>query len=347
MVEKTIRLNPEFMSLRGNVRRGAGTKRVRPPVSNKTNNKTKDMRNKFLKRIKEHQNNISQKRPDKMEVEESGGDEFLEALQYLNKRKTDDKKKDKQKVNNIQTGGSQNAGIVSLPGKNIQPADVLERKNIQPVGAIEGNIQQNVGGIISMNKNAIIVPVGTVNGCEVNTRLPDVFGKEPVYGNLKGGTKPTYRTLKNGLSYQQCNNKTLTSGGNEKNRVTIEIIDKEEKREGYSGRADKLDELKKDMAKKKTSIIKTKHKLGKQNKTGKIGVLIKDRHTRKRVKDDLGKLKQKSMLEIKNYLKKQNLLKGGTDAPTDVLRELYENAMLAGEVTNNNKDTLVHNYLDV
>ena len=57
-------------------------------------------------------------------------------------------------------------------------------------------------------------------------------------------------------------------------------------------------------------------------------------------------LKKHSIPKIKAYLKEHNLLKIGSYAPNDVIRELYENAMLSGNITNNNKDILVHNFLE-
>ena len=52
------------------------------------------------------------------------------------------------------------------------------------------------------------------------------------------------------------------------------------------------------------------------------------------------------MPKIKSYLKEHNLLKTGTYAPQDVLREIYENAYLSGNLHNHNKDILVHNFLE-
>ena len=57
-------------------------------------------------------------------------------------------------------------------------------------------------------------------------------------------------------------------------------------------------------------------------------------------------LKQKTIHEIKLYLRSKNLLKVGSEVPNDVLRQMYENAILAGDVTNKSKDTLIHNYFN-
>jgi hypothetical protein len=86
-----------------------------------------------------------------------------------------------------------------------------------------------------------------------------------------------------------------------------------------------------------------KYKLGKNDK--KVSVLIKNHNTRKLVKHEQGLLKQKSIMEVKNYLRGKNLLKTGSNAPNDVLRQMYEQSILAGDVSNKSKDTLIHNYL--
>jgi hypothetical protein len=98
----------------------------------------------------------------------------------------------------------------------------------------------------------------------------------------------------------------------------------------------------------KTFIKKTicrKYTLGKSKIKKTIGVLIKDRGTRKQVISAHRDLKKKSINDIKSYLKDHNLIKIGSTAPNDVIRKLYESSMLAGEITNSNTDTLIHNLM--
>jgi len=89
--------------------------------------------------------------------------------------------------------------------------------------------------------------------------------------------------------------------------------------------------------------IKRKYTLGRSNIKKMVSVLIKDRGTRKRVLTAQKDLKRKNINDIKMYLREHNLIKTGSNAPNDVLRKLYESAMLSGEITNNNTETLLHN----
>ena len=90
--------------------------------------------------------------------------------------------------------------------------------------------------------------------------------------------------------------------------------------------------------------IKRKYTLGKSKIKKSISVLVKDRGTRKRILDAQKDLKRKQISDIKIYLREHNLIKIGSNAPNDVLRKLYESAMLAGEITNSNTEILLHNF---
>ena len=94
----------------------------------------------------------------------------------------------------------------------------------------------------------------------------------------------------------------------------------------------------------KKTIIK-KYTLGKQKSKNSIGILIKDRNTRKKVLDAHKALKSKPINDIKNDLRQHNLIKAGSNAPNDIIRKIYETSMLAGDIVNINSDTLLHNFI--
>jgi len=49
---------------------------------------------------------------------------------------------------------------------------------------------------------------------------------------------------------------------------------------------------------------------------------------------------------MKNTLRQNNIIKAGSNAPEDVIKELYENFKLTGEdIKNTNYDNTLHNYL--
>uniref|UniRef100_A0A6C0CUH2 Uncharacterized protein n=1 Tax=viral metagenome TaxID=1070528 RepID=A0A6C0CUH2_9ZZZZ len=92
--------------------------------------------------------------------------------------------------------------------------------------------------------------------------------------------------------------------------------------------------------------VKKKYTLGKSNIYRKVGILIKNNATRKKIINAQKELKKKNIHDIKKYLIEHGLLKVGSNAPNNVLRKIYESAMLTGEVVNQNKDVLIHNLIN-
>ena len=88
--------------------------------------------------------------------------------------------------------------------------------------------------------------------------------------------------------------------------------------------------------------IKKTFTLGKKNKS--VGVLIKNNTSRKKIEMDKINYKKTSLVTLKNHLKKHNLIKFGTTAPSELLREMYEGAKMCGEISNSNATNIVHNF---
>ena len=132
----------------------------------------------------------------------------------------------------------------------------------------------------------------------------------------------------------------------------LQLLGKKDEQIEKSDKAKRLEELRKKYKQnhkntsKQNIRVKTrtiKYNLGNNGKT--VGILIKNRQTRKKIKDEHDMLKKKTLTDVKDYLREKNLIKAGTMAPTDVLRTLYEQSILTGDVTNKSKENLLHNFV--
>ena len=142
-----------------------------------------------------------------------------------------------------------------------------------------------------------------------------------------------------GLSINTINSVigTATSGStNNDNKICIKTDN------NFDIQNPKPDNVRRIKKMKKVTTIK-KYKLGRSKNKRTIGMLIKNRNTRREVLLAQRDLKQTSINDVKQYLYDRNLIKRGTNVPNDVIRKMYENAKLTGEVYNLNNDIIVHN----
>lgn len=202
--------------------------------------------------------------------------------------------------------------------------------------------------------------------------IPAILAKEPPYGILRGGSKPTYReyvkTRKNNDSQPARLNienhsppvvvsarehalnqlkEKYKSNPNSHNGKVLSIPKQTTNKVNGSPQSDDKQNAKPRRPKtvKRTTITR-RFKLGKDAKKRVISVLVKNNKTRRRIKLEVGELKKTPLKDIKKYLKKHGLLKVGSSAPPDVLRYLYEQSVLTGDVHNLAKGTLIHNFMN-
>ena len=173
------------------------------------------------------------------------------------------------------------------------------------------------------------------------------------YGVLKNGNKPTFRQWKK----QQ----TIKNTGSSKKHSLV--IDEVNINAQNTQRKEAMNQFKlqynNDMNKpivcdeasvddipcvRITKRQTIRYDLGKKHR--KIGILIKNRETRKNTQNKLAKIKRTNLSQIKSTLREKNIIKIGCVAPPDVLRKLYEETIKCGDIENTSSDALIHNYMN-
>ena len=335
--KKTVKINPNLFSVSGKTKKrgrksSARKKREKPSNHSKT---SKKMRKEFFSKIRAFQDkkrkentSVSEKKEQDKEKQANKFDKgFNESLQFLSEYVSNNKKKkERKRRKTLKKEKSQLQISLDMPdnlsnGGSSVSSDSSSSKSSGPT-----IIQDTPQVKVSVNNKPSIAP-------------------RPLYSSMKGGSRPTYRQW---LAQTQKKQAGSSSG-----KITID--DKPESK--GEDRSQRLADIKARLfnkdggkSKKKKRVMKIKkstktikRKLGK--KDGKVAVLIKSRETRKRVNEDKTKLKQVSIITIKKYLKDKNLIRAGSKAPNDVLRKMYEQAILAGDLTNKSDGVLLHNYI--
>jgi hypothetical protein len=398
MTNKTISISPSLFSI-GGVKTKKNREKL-PKVNITPIISPNVLKNKLLKRIKEHKQKETQNLEiDKNKIKNNVISENKSSLKNSNNEIVDFSDEFTDSINYLQTLSKQKHIDNENKNKKLdfqRRREELERKTVKNYVSMDQ--QPNVN--IELPEE-LIEPVLQITTHEPISINPYKKNDVP-YGILKGGNKPSYRewtkTIRNNvvtnpnssviiqgenissektarenrlnLLKQKIKNKSdetkpdplLTENlikkpiDNSVNGITIEkpqnevkIIDNNiDNLNNLNNNADNSNNNKggtliatKHITKK---TIKKKYTLGRSQIKKTVSVLIKDRNTRKKVLTAQKELKRKNINDIKIYLKDHNLIKTGSNAPNDVLRKLYESAMLTGEITNSNVDTLLHNF---
>jgi hypothetical protein len=85
-------------------------------------------------------------------------------------------------------------------------------------------------------------------------------------------------------------------------------------------------------------------KVGKSKKNKTVQIWIACNKSRKQKAEDHDAIRKTNLTTVKNYLKNNRLIKVGSTAPTNLIRQIYENAKSYGDVVNENKQNLLYNF---
>ena len=403
-VKKTIKINPDLFKISSNkTRKNRGESKsssslVKPIISPNI------LKNKLLKRIKEHKRKENDSSLENPKVASSTSskytDEFNDSIEYLqslskqkklqNEKESYEKKREEVQNKTLKNYGG-GYGYSGIPNVNIDLPDDLKEtfisvnsqetplhinnsklsKDDVPYGILKGgekptfrewNKTKRNLEVTDPNSAIVLSSSTTVN--EREKRLSMLKEKIKQKQLLEAKYNESLDSLENRLMTQNLIQKpSLTSSvpslvtssvpssvpslvtssvpsSNSSLVVTTTSFVKDDLQE------QKLQEVPTENKKriyKKT--IKRKYTLGKSKIKKSVAILIKDRFTRKKIISAQKDLKKKPIHDVKKYLREHNLIKVGSNATNDVLKKMYETSMLAGEITNINKEAMLHNFM--
>ena len=180
---------------------------------------------------------------------------------------------------------------------------------------------------------------------------PITLQNQPMYGCLKNGSLPTYRsyfnkTVRNGQMTSQEPPATgaspITITDRIKSPAELLLLTKEKEKE-----QEKKGGNKKKINKRIKKLVRRTHRIGKDKYRPRVGVLLPNKTIRNNVTTQSYLLKQTPIDEIRKKLVKSGFIKVGSSAPNDVLRQMYESIfMIGGDVNNHNPDNLLYNFFN-
>ena len=330
-MNKTITINPELFKHSSN----RGSRKKRSEITNDIRVKTpKEKRrsirkNHVLKFIRDQQEkNLKQLlETDKTtktfthESNDFNGD-FKESLNYL-----------------MSLSEEKDKGKVTMQNKN---------GTLKNYSAPRSNVNFNIGdsGATNIIDTFVSSPIVPVFPSQLS--VPNL-NAVPKYGCLKGGTLPTFKTYHNQTQKRYADTHQSSSQVTSNSEKTPEDFNRDiYKKSEIRQTLEKMREKPKKMRypKQKRTVRRT-FKVGKSKTKPHISVLVSNKTIRNQITTKTHLLKQTPIDEVRRYLTKKGFIRVGSDAPNDVLRKMYESAVLiCGEIQNHNPDNLLYNFLN-
>jgi hypothetical protein len=215
-------------------------------------------------------------------------------------------------------------------------------KNITDLNSTPNNLNNEIQKLENTIFNDNAVNNNAVNDSNLNNEIKqledqsNIIKPDKPYGILKNGIKPTYKNWSSNIP----STNSIPSTNDTLDIPSIITNDTQYNLDTQYNPDTRSVPLIQDIEVKKV------FNLGKNKKNKTVSVLLKNNTSRKKIESDKLNFKKTNLSTVKNFLKKQNLIKFGTSAPNNLLREIYENTKLCGEIINDNTSSIIHNFND-
>jgi len=125
-----------------------------------------------------------------------------------------------------------------------------------------------------------------------------------------------------------------------------QFLDKKKEESQRIDRVQKHQQIVRPEKKKQRRTVRRTYRVGKSKIYPKVGVLISNRTIRTQVLQKKQEISETPIEDVRKYLVRQGFIRVGSSCPNDVLRKMYESAILiGGDIKNHNPDNLVYNYM--
>lgn len=366
--QKTISINPALFQMSGNKK----TRKEKEKKEKQTQNslmKPSTLKNKFIQKVKQHQQ--QKKEGGKKPKEKQFKSEFEESIQYLSSLIEKDKKEKELKeeknnennLNKLETFQQDNflreQVNVELPNDLKKPETIFNRNSLKPLmdeekvpyGCLRNGSKPTYRQWMQTRKRPfkqeklnINEPI-FVNNDENNKRQEKLKAVKSMFQGEKQTNNAS--TIQTSSSSDSATNSNETM-----NKIKITSNVQQEQTNVVGRNNSNVENINITPVITKTPKFAIKKKItrkyicGKNQKTRKIGVLIKDGEGRAKIIREKRNLSRRNINDVKKYLHNNGLLKVGTHAPKKVLMDMYEACILTGKVLNVNDKIHIHNFLN-
>lgn len=369
MSKKKISINPDFFKNAdisddgGNV---GNIKKISKKESKKEKRKKRksmkkllkptDIKKQLIQRIKQHQSDKSNEIKNKKETNNDVvkfENEYQESLSYLEQIKKEKRKKKhlKQTMKKNKIKGNYRGNSSVNFSTNLEQNQLNGLNTNFPKEPVYGILKGGKKPLYSAYSKTLKNKNKQRHVYRPNIKLNSSGFDDDDYNDFEIIRKPVIQLKTEpvvGFDLNKTAVELMNFNREQKTNINQNIVNNDNTQALHENRRKKLMKLKKKRKPRIKTIKRYKKKftLGKDEKKGIINVLIKNKKTRKRIKDEFKILTKKPLGEIKEYLRKRNIIKVGNHGSERLLRQLYQDCFLTGDVYNKNVDNLLHNFMN-